>query len=182
MNTEHSFFPFLIGKRIYLREVRLSDVNEEYYGWMNDSEVTQYLESRFIPQSMNSLKEYVESKLGNRDEIFLAVVKRDNGKHIGNIKLGPINWIHRIGSIGILIGDKNSWGQGFGSESIILVVQYAFNTLNLHKVTAGCYEMNKGGIRIFEKAEFVVEGVRKNHYFFQGEYANAIFLGRTKEK
>lgn len=181
MNTGHSFFPFLSGKRIYLREVRISDVNEDYYGWMNDSEVTQYLESRFIPHSMNSLEEYVESKLGNKDEIFLAVVKRENDKHIGNIKLGPINWIHRIGSIGILIGDKNSWGQGFGCESIILVVQYAFNTLNLHKVTAGCYEMNKGGIRVFEKAEFVVEGVRKKQHFFQGEYVNVILLGRTAE-
>jgi len=59
MNTEHGFYPFLSGESIYLREVRLSDVNGDYYNWMNDPEITQYLESRFIPYSMNSLEEYV---------------------------------------------------------------------------------------------------------------------------
>ena len=182
MNAEHGFYPFLSGERIYLREVRLSDVNEDYYSWMNAPEITQYLESRFTPYSMTSLEEYVESKLVSKDEIFLAVVRRENDKHIGNIKLGPINWIHRIGDIGILIGDKGSWGQGFGSEAVILVAQYAFNTLNLHKVTAGCYEMNKGAIRAFEKAGFVVEGVRKSHCFCQGKYVDTILLGRINER
>jgi len=182
MNTEHGFYPFLSGESIYLREVRLSDVNGDYYNWMNDPEITQYLESRFIPYSMNSLEEYVGGKRGSNDEIFLAVVRKENDKHIGNIKLGPINWIHRIGGIGILIGDKGSWRQGVGTEAIILVSQYAFNTLNLHKVTAGCYKVNKGAARAFEKAGFVVEGVRKRHCFCQGKYVDIVLLGRINER
>ena len=63
---------FLEGSRIYLREVRLSDVNDNYYNWMNDPEVTQYLETRFIPQSMENIKSFVTSMDGRSDQIFLA--------------------------------------------------------------------------------------------------------------
>ena len=51
---------YLSGERIYLREVRGADVNDRYYDWMNDSEITQYLEVRFQPQSMESIHEYVK--------------------------------------------------------------------------------------------------------------------------
>ncbi|MDC4205802.1 MAG: hypothetical protein MPW17_05915 [Candidatus Manganitrophus sp.] len=65
---------FLEGKRIYLREVRPSDVNERYYRWMNDPEITRFLESRFAPNAIENLRDYVAGKLGDRDNIFLAIV------------------------------------------------------------------------------------------------------------
>src|SRR5262249_1908718 len=92
---------FLAGPRLYLGEVRHSDVNETYYRWMNDPEVTRYLESRFYPHSLEGLRAYVTSKLGDRDNIFLAIVLKDGDRHIGNIKLGPIHWMHRYADIGL---------------------------------------------------------------------------------
>ncbi len=96
----------LSSVRLYLRELRLSDVNDNYYRWMNDPEVTQYLESRFNTHSKESLHEYVKGKLSNTNEIFLAIMNKEEDRHIGNIKLGPINWRHHYASIGILIGEK----------------------------------------------------------------------------
>lgn len=182
MRTKQDFQPFIVGERIYLREVRLSDVNENYYGWMNDSQVTQYLESRFYPNSREYLQEYVKNKMGNPNEILLAIVVKEDDKHIGNIKLGPINWIHRIGDIGILVGEKDYWGKGYGTEAIKLMVSYAFNTLNLHKLTAGCYAPNEGARRAFQTAGFKVEGVRKNHCFCGGKYVDGILLGLLNPK
>ena len=182
MSAKDNFYPFLVGERIYLREVRPSDVNDTYYRWMNDPEITQYLESRFYPNSIETLQEYVGNFLGNKDNIFLAVVLKENHKHIGNIKIGPINWFHRLADIGVMLGEKDSWGKGYASEAISLLAEYACNTLNLHKVTAGCYEMNQGAIRAFEKAGFVVEGVRKRHFFCQRKYVDTILLGRTNER
>ena len=83
--SDNSIQHFLEGDRLYLREVRLSDVNENYYGWMNDSQVTQYLESRFYPHSLESLNRYVADKLHDRDNVFLAIVLREKDRHIGNI-------------------------------------------------------------------------------------------------
>ncbi|MCK4820653.1 GNAT family N-acetyltransferase [bacterium] len=178
MSTNNKFYPFLVGERIYLREVRPGDVNDAYYRWMNDPEVTQYLESRFSPNSMESLLEYVRNFQGNQDNIFLAIVLKENHKHIGNIKMGPINRFHRLADVGIMIGEKDCWGKGYASEAISLIVEHAFKNLNLHKLTAGCYEQNQGSLEAFQKAGFEIEGVRKKHCFFNGEYVDAILLGK----
>jgi RimJ/RimL family protein N-acetyltransferase len=168
---------FITGKHIYLRDVRLSDANENYYRWMNDSEVTKYTESRFYPVSKEALEEYVKEKQKNKDSIFLAIIFKENQQHIGNIKLGPINWIHRLADIGIIIGEKDYWGRGCAAEAIRLISNYAFSTLNLHKLTAGCYKGNAGSGKAFEKAGFTKEGMRKAHMFYDGGYQDIFQYG-----
>ena len=158
--------------------MRPSDVNNAYYQWMNDPEVTQYLESRFATNSMDSLQEYVKNFQGDKDNIFLAIVIKENHQHIGNIKLGPIIWFHRLADIGVMLGEKDSWGKGYASEAISLLAGHAFRTLNLHKLTAGCYEPNQGSLKAFQKAGFEIEGILKKHSFFRGEYVDAILLGK----
>ena len=178
MAPNDNFFPFIEGDRIYLREVRVSDVNENYYRWMNDPEVTKYTESRFYPASKEALEEYVKEKQKDKDSIFLAIIFKEDHQHIGNIKLGPINWIHRLADIGIIIGEKSYWGKGYASEAISLLAEYAFRILNLHKLTAGCYEQNQGAVKAFQQAGFEIEGIRKKHGFLKGEYADSILLGK----
>lgn len=177
-----AYNPFIMGDRILLREVGPSDINEVYYHWMNDFEITQYLESRFFPNSDESLRNFVNEQSLRRDTAFLAIILKNNQRHIGNVKLGPINWIHRFASIGIVIGDKSSWRKGYATETIQLITQYAFNKLNLHKVTAGAYASNPGAIKAFEKAGFEREGILKKHYFFKGKHVDAILLGKTNEE
>ena len=168
---------FLEAEHLYLREVRPSDVNECYYGWMNDPSVTQYLESRFFPNSMEGLRKYVESKLDDRDNVFLAMVLKNGHRHIGNIKLGPINWIHRTGDIGLLIGPQDCWGKGYATEAIKLVTDYAFRILGLQKVTASSYDANQGSIRAFQKAGFEIEGVRKQQFYCHGRRVDMVLMG-----
>lgn len=168
---------FIDGERLYLREVQLADAEGGYHRWMNDAEVTRYLESRFYPHSVESLKEFISGNQGP-DNLLLAIVEKNGHRHIGNIKLGPINWLHRRGDIGILIGEKDCWGKGYATEAVQLLTDYAFDSLNLHKVTAGCYDLNEGSARAFEKAGFVREATRPGHYYHDGVYVNEILLGR----
>ncbi|KZL94090.1 GNAT family N-acetyltransferase [Clostridium magnum] len=176
-----SYSHFIDGERLYLREVRIEDVNDDYYRWMNDEEITAYTESRFRPYSIHQLKDYVSKMDGETNSIFLAIVDKATDKHVGNIKLGNINWIHRIGDIGIIIGEKNYWGKGYATEAIKLLTAYAFHKLNLHKVWAVCYDLNKGSIGAFKKAGFNEEGLLKEHYFYKGKYINEIIFGLTSE-
>jgi len=172
---------FLSGDGIYFREVRIEDIDDSYYKWMNDAEVIKYTGSRFYPNSKAMLGKFVDTINANRDNVFFAIIKKENNKHIGNIKLGPINWINRFGDIGIIIGEKDEWGKGFASEAIKLMVKYAFNTLNLHKLTAGYFEGNKPSSKIFLKNGFQVEGVRKNHVYVNGSYMDSYLLGCINE-
>jgi ribosomal-protein-alanine N-acetyltransferase len=139
----------LVGKRLLLREVRLSDANGPYLQWMNDPEVLKYTESRFQPYSKERLCQYIETINKNPDFVFHAITLRDTGRHIGNIKLGPIEKDpigDLVGDVGFIIGAKECWGKGYAAESIRLLAQYAFSSLKLHRLTAGCYAVNKAAI------------------------------------
>ncbi len=177
-NGKKVCIPFVKGERIYLRELRISDVNRKYHQWMNDEEVTRFLESRFSPNSTEKLRTYVTDITKNKNYVFFAIVEKNSDRHIGNIKLGPINWIHRFGDIGIMLGDKSSHGKGYGTEAVELVTRFAFETLNLRKVTASCYSNNIGSIRIFQKSGFFEEGRRKEQYFSEGSYVDLVQFGK----
>jgi [ribosomal protein S5]-alanine N-acetyltransferase len=112
----------------------------------------------------------------------LAIILNDEDRHIGNIKIGPINQIHRFADIGLLIGERDCWGKGYATEALRLVTNYAFKTLNLHKLTAGCYDGNKGSEKAFIKAGFVVEGIRKKHCYCYGVYVGSIIFGLLNDE
>jgi ribosomal-protein-alanine N-acetyltransferase len=172
---------FIEGVQIYLREVNEDDVTTDYYNWMNDTEVNQFLETRYLPHSKSNILSFVKKMDGQQNEIFLAICDKVTHKHIGNIKLGPINWIHRFGDISLLIGDKNFWGKGVATEAIRLVTEFAFNILNLHKVTAGCYETNIGSLKAFLKVGFKQEGVLVKQLIINGAFQDSIVLGLCSE-
>ncbi len=171
---------FIDGPRLLLREVRLTDVTDAYHRWMNDPEVTRYLETRFVPQSRDKIAAYVTAMDQSTDSVFLAIVVKEDDHHIGNIKLGPIDWVHQRADIALVIGDKAAWGRGYASEAIGLLTEYAFRTLRLHKVTAGCYATNVGSAKAFLKAGFTREGARRQQYVSDGGYVDEILLGRVR--
>ena len=162
------------GNRIYLRESELSDVNQTYVNWLSDPEVNQYLEIRHKVQTMDSVHDYVKQKIVKKDELLFSICLNKNDIHIGNIKLGPVNLIHKYAEISLFIGDKNEWRKNLATEAILILSNYAFDILELHKLTAGCYANNIGSIRAFEKAGFIIEGTWKSHYLCDGEYVDRI--------
>ncbi len=131
----------------------------------------------FVVEVDNVFSAYLQADHEVCDEVFFAICSNQNKNHIGNIKLGPVNWIHQCADIGLLIGDKEYWGKGVATEAIQLVVEYAFKKLNLHKLTAGCHSTNIGSIKAFQNAGFVIEGMLKQHSFLQGRYVDAVILG-----
>jgi RimJ/RimL family protein N-acetyltransferase len=159
----------------------LSDANRNYCTWMNNPEVNRYLESRFEKWSVKKLKDYVNKMKRKSDCVFLAVIAKGENRHIGNIKIGPIDSTHKFADVGIMIGEKSFWGKGIAAEVISLVVDYAFNKLGLHKLTAGAYSNNIASIKAFKKAGFSAEGVRKKHYLCNGDYVDGVLLGIVRK-
>jgi len=174
--------PCLKGKRIYLREVVVQDVSKRYLEWMKNPLIKKYIESRDENIKIDTLIQYVKEKQADKNSIFLAIVLNQNDMHIGNIKLGPIDWYHRLADIGIIIGETEFWGQGYATEAVQLLSNYAFNVLNLHKLTAGCYEGNRSSARAFEKANFFLEATRPKHLYHEGKYQGLLLYGRINKK
>jgi RimJ/RimL family protein N-acetyltransferase len=88
-----------------------------------------------------------------------------------------VNQQFRSAEIGILIGERNAWGQGLGSEAIALLADHAFRRMNLNRLGAGTVAENIGCIRAFERAGFIREGVSRQAYFCDGQYRDVVHLG-----
>ena len=170
----------LTGERVVLRRLEVSDVTDRYVEWMNDPEVTQFLESRFVTQTRDSVSDFVASALATPDLEFFAIVDRATQTHVGNIKLGPIDRNHMTADVGLMIGERVFWGKGYGTQAISLITQYAFDELGLCKVTAGAYSNNLGSIRAFEKAGWQVEGTRPNAFRSGEGRVDHVLLGISR--
>jgi RimJ/RimL family protein N-acetyltransferase len=147
---------------------------------MNDPEVTRYFEhTGFFPVSVEQLMERVTSSIKNPDIVLLAIMLSQDGEesvHIGTVRIGPINWLHRFSEIMVTV-DRLCWGKGYGTEAVKLMRDYAFNKLDLHKLTAHAYVANKASVRVLEKTGFMIEGIQKNQFLLNGEYADIFVLG-----
>ena len=170
---------FIENDIIYLKGITQEDVTINYIEWMNDSDINSYLETRFIYQSETQIRQFVQEKTGCLEEQLFGIFVKDGSKHIGNIKLGPINWIHRRADISLLIGDKNWWGKGIATQAIDLISSFAITTLNLNKLMAGAYKDNKGSIRAFQKCGYQIEGEVKDYALKGNQGITLIQLGIT---
>ena len=145
---------FAEGSLVVLRPLERTDLNDRYLNWLNDPAVTRYTETGIFPSTAEDLENYYRSVTGSRSDVMLAVVDKKSGRHVGNVKLGPIRWVHRAATFGILIGEKESWGKGVGLEATQLMVEYGFFRLNLHRIDLGVFAEHQAAVRCYEKVGF----------------------------
>lgn len=169
--------PFIMGQLIYLRPLSPDDLNETYLAWLNDAEVNRYLETGIFPYTRQELEKFYAQIAGARDQVLLAILEKNSHQHIGNVKLGPINWIHRKATFGILIGEKQFWGKGIGAEATRLMIEYGFFRLNLHRIELGVYAEHQAAVRSYQKIGFQVEGQFREAQFHEGKYKDSLWMG-----
>ena len=170
------------GNNIYLDEMKFSFIGKTYLSWMNDKTVNQFLESSFQRWTIIKLKQYISEITIDLHNLFLAIVLKNGNKHIGNIKIGPINTFHKFADLGLVIGDKSEWGKGYGTEAINLATDYAFQKLKLHKMSAGVYANNIASYKAFIKAGYAKIGIMKKHRLYKGKYVDEIIVEKINDK
>ncbi|MGP1609846.1 MAG: GNAT family N-acetyltransferase, partial [Burkholderiales bacterium] len=170
----------IYSESIFLRSLQPGDATLAYLGWLSDPTINAHLEVRFSPpQSVSDLALFIADVNQSSHTLMLGIFLEEDGRHIGNIKLGPIDRHHHVGDMGFLIGDKQQWGKGYASKAIALLADYAFTHLGLAKLTAGCYAENEGSRRALLKAGFVEEGRRISQWSVADRRQDGILLGRV---
>ena len=172
---------FLKGERIFLGPLSKKLDLKTYASWLNDPETTLYMGSGKFPSTVEGLKKYIDLYNNSRDGMLLGIFTIKNSRHIGNISLHMIDWRSRNGEIGIVIGEKKAWGQGYSTEAIKLVVWHAFNKLNLHKLYAGMIDGNEPSWRAFKSCGFKKEGLLEEHFYLNGKYLDCFRVGLLKK-
>jgi RimJ/RimL family protein N-acetyltransferase len=112
----------------------------------------------------------------SRGEHVFTIVERQSGCAIGRCVLFAVDTVNRSAMLGIFIGEKSYWGMGYGQEAVRLLLDYAFNLLNLHSVMLGAYSFNQRALRIYHSLGFQTIGRRREARLVGGKAYDVIFM------
>lgn len=168
----------ILGNDIRLRALEREDL-PRCVAWLNDPEVTAGL-LMYTPLSLMQEEAWFEKILKHPVEeqpLAIEVLFKGIWTHIGIIGLDTITWQSRCAEVGIFIGEKPFWNQGWGTRAMRLMLKHAFSTLNLNRVKLFVYETNPRAIQSYKKAGFVEEGRMRQERFINGKYVDAVLMG-----
>jgi RimJ/RimL family protein N-acetyltransferase len=128
--------------------------------WDNDFTVSIMSGDPLRPVTRESAEATYERhhKEDNPYFVGFAIYERANSRLIGTVHLRHIDRTMRNAEYGIMIGEKDCWGKGYGTETTVLMMDYAFTVLGLHNVLLSTYGYNERAIRAYTRAGFRVMG------------------------
>ncbi|MFP4660944.1 MAG: GNAT family N-acetyltransferase [Halanaerobiales bacterium] len=167
------YYKKLIGDRIYLSPVNVEDA-EQFTQWINDLDVSINLSVAPQIYSLEKEKEILEKMA--KEGYNLSIVDIEKDELIGNCGLLDVDKLHRNAEVGIFIGNKGYWDKGYGSEAMNLLLDYAFNLLNLNNIFLRVHSFNKRAIRCYKKCGFKEIGRRREAYIVGGKKFDDIYM------
>jgi RimJ/RimL family protein N-acetyltransferase len=162
------------GDRVGLGPIRREYI-PLYQRWMNDFETTRFLEIQPRPMTLEQESAWYEDA-STGDGIIFTIYELASGRPIGNCDIQNLSLRHRRAEVGIVIGEPDARGRGYGTEAMRLLADYAFNVLNLHSLMLWTYEYNIAGQRCYAKVGFQEVGRRRASRWFDGRYWDDIAM------
>jgi N-acetyl sugar amidotransferase len=169
--------PFLAGEKVILRPLAEADGDGGYPHWFNDAEVCLGNSHHVYPYTREQALEFIRALPGKKNMLALAVIEKAGGKHVGNISLQEINYIHRSAELAIIIGDKASWDRGLGKEAARLLAGHGFMALNLNRIWSGTFESNIGFQKVASSLGMRLEGRRRQAAYKDGRWLDVLEYG-----
>lgn len=175
--------PILYAQRLRLRASEREDI-PLFLKWVNDPEVCEFLEHYTVLNRIQEEAWFESVSSGPRMELPLVIEihqpDSDNWTPIGNLSFMNVHPVHRSAEIGIMIGEKHYWDQGYGTEAMRRMCKYGFEELNLHRIFLRVIEGNERGKNAYRKVGFVYEGTMRQARYHQGCYWDVDFMSIIK--
>ena len=165
---------FLVGEKVFLRPLEPSDA-ATVAPWLNAREVNRTLLT-CRPFSVQAEIDFITSVSKDSNSIVLGVGLRETEQLIGSAGLDQIDQRHRHARFGILIGEKQFWGQGYATEATRLLIEHAFSMMNLNRVWLHVLAEHPAAIHVYEKIGFEREGILRQHVFSEGRYQDMLTM------
>jgi [ribosomal protein S5]-alanine N-acetyltransferase len=175
-----NLFHALESENIYFKALSLDDV-QEIHAYASDKDVKRFIGWNLM-LNLNETREHVETMINRELEgthLFASVVLKSTQEIIGTIML--FNFVKEANHAEIgYVFHQGHWGKGYGTESVALTTDFAFKTLNLHKVNAKVTDANIGSAKVLEKNGYEMEGQLKDQYFIEGKYFDSLLFGKME--
>jgi RimJ/RimL family protein N-acetyltransferase len=170
----------LIGRRVCLRPFDKDDV-EYLQKWSNDAELRKLI-GEVEPMSQAETGKFYKELRADKDRIWFMVVIKRNDRVIGEAGLLRMFKPWRTTDMTIIIGEKDVWGKGYGTEAGRLLLDYAINQLGFHRVSIGVVSFNERALRFWEVLGFKKEGVERDGYYCDNKYSDFIMMSILEDE
>lgn len=167
------YFKKIIGNKVYLSPIDKNDYLK-YTEWVNDMEVAigMIFASKLIDDES---ERNVLERLAKVDFNF-AIIDIEKDEVIGNIGFPNIDYINHNSEVGIFIGNKNYWSNGYGTEALNLLLDFGFNILNLNSIHLKVYSYNNPAIKCYQKVGFKEAGRLREAKIACGNKYDEVFM------
>jgi RimJ/RimL family protein N-acetyltransferase len=169
----------LEGTKVRLRPLEESDL-PTCVVWMADRDVTRWLAAIGEPPTLEEERHWYERRRSDPDSVMWGIETVD-GRLVGNVEL-RLTPAARRAEIGIVVGEKSEWSKGIGTDTVRLVLRYAFQELGLNRVELTTDEDNARAIRCYKKCGFAREGLLRQHRLIDGEFGNTVVMAVLREE
>lgn len=169
----------LHGKNVVLRPMRREDA-EEIVRWRNAPDVHAQMFAA-DPPTMEGHMQWFDSLQKRDDKVEFVIVENSSGRPIGTIGLSNIDRVNHRAEYGILIGEADARGKGLAREASQLILKYAFEMLQLHRVFLYVFRENEPAIRLYRALGFDQEGVMRHHVLKDGVFRDVVVMGCIHE-
>lgn len=163
----------MTGEKVALGPAR-RDLVPLYQRWMNDFAVVRTLGARLRPMTHEAEAAWYEE--ASKNATLFTIYERATMRPIGNTGLDDIDYFHRTAEFGILIGEKECWGKGYGTEATRLMLDYGFNGLGLHNIMLNAYSFNERGLRAYTRAGFREMGRRREAFRLGSQTYDVVYM------
>jgi RimJ/RimL family protein N-acetyltransferase len=165
----------ITGDKVALGPIR-RDLLSLYHRWINDFEVTRTLAARLRPMTWEAEEGWYERASKGDGAAMFTIYERATMRPVGTTGLEEIDYFHRTAEFGLLIGEKECWGKGYGSETTRLILDYGFTVLGLHNIMLTVYSFNERGLRAYTRAGFREIGRRREAIRLGGEAHDVVLM------
>jgi RimJ/RimL family protein N-acetyltransferase len=165
---------FLEGKRIILKILTKEDLRE-LGKLMVDKEIRE-LVAEVYPLTEKDIESFFEKCQNVEERIWFVIIDKETNKLIGETGFKGMYPPWRSGEFTLILWDRNYWSKGYGREVAQLMLEYGFNTLNMHRIYIEVAEFNVYGLKFWERLSFKKSGTLVEGYFCRGKYYDFIMM------
>jgi RimJ/RimL family protein N-acetyltransferase len=144
--------------------------------WANDWAISRPRGMIIRPYSLDTARQWNESGRTNPQQAVFIIYELASNRPIGETGLTSIDWFHRTAEFGVLIGETECWGRGYGTEATLAMLAYGFSSLNLHAIWLRVSASNPRGIRAYQRAGFQEAGRLREAQVIDGERWDVVYM------
>jgi RimJ/RimL family protein N-acetyltransferase len=173
--------PQIKGSNIDLRMARESDL-DAYYAFLQDSEMILLTGSQ-ADFTRESIEAWIRKiSVVDEERVDFIIILKETSELLGEVVLNEIDTINRSANIRIGIQGTQHRGKGYGTEAMVHMLRYGFETLKLHRIHLGVYAFNPRAIHVYEKLGFQREGIERDALYVDGKFHNMITMAMLEDE